>query len=142
MAINFAVFEQMHWLLATSLSAPAYPIGSHRGRRLRHNHRVSSRFMLQMRHDHYASLGDAVKRIPVRHMYSGLLMSLSGFVPYIAIGFTCFHEFKRVLRTHDIQSKILAGGMSGVVPVSLTVACNCRDSTRPLQNTMVSANVF
>ena len=129
-SINYAVFEYSKSHIFSSIQNPRqrnflaggisgmtaltcmYPLET-----------LRSRLSLQICHNHYKSIGDAIKKMSLKDMYQGLKMSLIGFGPYNALNFSLYFYFTESLQntnTHPFFQKFLAGGLSGVGAVSIT----------------------
>jgi len=82
-----------------------------------------SRLSLQINHNHYLSLSDALKKMKWQELYGGLRMSIMGFGPYNALNFTFYYNFNDRLQSYHLDDNtkyLLAGGLSGLAAISFT----------------------
>ena len=127
-SINYAVFEhanahlfhsmenkqQRHFFSAALSGMTAmicmYPLET-----------LRSRLSLQICHNHYDSMRDAVRKMPFKDLYKGLAMSLIGFGPYNALNFSLYFYFLDTFENMENNvKKLLAGGVSSTCAVTIT----------------------
>jgi len=82
---------------------------------------LRSRLSLQICHNHYDSVIDALRKMPFKDMYKGLGTSLIGFGPYNALNFSFYFSLlDRFENMENNVQKLLAGGVSSLGAVSIT----------------------
>lgn len=84
---------------------------------------IRSRLSLQICHNHYDSLKHAINKMSFKDLYRGLGMSLIGFGPYNALNFSFYFyllsHFEK-MNLNKSGQKLLAGGLSGILAVTIT----------------------
>ena len=80
---------------------------------------------LQSNKNQYKSLLDIVKKVPIKNLYGGSMMSVMGFAPWNAISLTTFNIYKDFLhKNYEIENpnltKLVCGGFAGMTAISIT----------------------
>jgi len=80
-----------------------------------------TRLALQTNKGHYSSLTDIFRKVPIKNLYKGLGMTLTGFLPYNALSFTFYGHLRDNKYFENVPFKyLLYGGIAGVSAVSIT----------------------
>ena len=83
---------------------------------------IRTRLSLQSNNSYYSGIIDSLRKIPLRHLYQGLGMSLLGFMPYNGFNFMFYMTYKDLFDYENASNmkRLAIGGISGASAVSLT----------------------
>lgn len=128
MAINFAVFNNTKDLnkkiiknndklsnffsgaMAGSISMVAtYPLETTR-----------TYLSLQTNKNKYKNINDVLRKTPVKQIYQGLGVSMFGFALWSGIQYSTFFTLKNNFKDTYLDSKLLLGGLSGCIAVTIS----------------------
>jgi len=80
---------------------------------------------LQSNKTQYKNFLDIIRKVPLKNLYGGSMMSMMGFAPWNAISLTSFNYYKDFLHNrYDIKNKtitkLFCGGFAGLTAISIT----------------------
>jgi len=130
-AINFMLFEKFktkispfidnkHYLNFTSGGCSGvlsimciYPLETAR-----------SHLALQTNHSKYNGLMDVFRKLSMRELYAGSLLTCFGFGPWSAINLASYNYYKLAFNHYEKENphifKLMTGGMAGITAISVT----------------------
>lgn len=82
---------------------------------------IRSHFSVQVQKSHFSSILDAFRRLTLKQCYNGVSMHIIGHVPFNALTFTFYHQYKHKLTDrHPLVASLIAGGLAGMQSIIVT----------------------
>jgi solute carrier family 25 (mitochondrial phosphate transporter), member 23/24/25/41 len=82
---------------------------------------IRSHFSVQVKKSHYSSVFEAFSHFTWKKCYNGVSMHILGHVPFNALTFTFYRQYKKIYKEHHpLVRSLIAGGLAGIQSIVIT----------------------